>query len=415
MEYLGQERREGLGRKANSRFILLLLLLVSVLLLLSGLYTAQASVFKKAREGVIDAASPLLEVFSGPIAYFNDLTGSVSDYFNVLEQNKALRQENAELRQWMEEALELREVVASFKGLQSYEAPPEAQPIDAYVIGESNDAFARSMIVNAGRTRNVESGQAVVDDNGLVGRVVDTGSRASRVLLLTDIQSRVPVYVEGADIEGIMVGKTSSNPTISITESTLPSEIVPGQRVLTSGAGGVMPRGLPVGVVGGENNEGIDVDLYANYVQTRMVRIINFEFTGVVSTGDDEAVELIQDDSETEAAATPAVEESAIEGTVIEEVVSDDAAVNEVVAAPAQDAPLQGNAAPDANNTTPASAPDALPANAVAEVVDDAATAQPAPALSLPAADESTDAIDQGSAVEVDDLTTNDPIEPTEG
>jgi len=281
MEFLGQDRREGLGGKAHSRFILLLLILVSVLLLLSSLYSAQASVFQKAREGAIDAASPILEMLSGPISYVNGVVGNISDYFNVLKQNEALRQENAELRQWMDEALALREVTASYEGLQSYEAPPEALPIDAYVIGEANDAFARSMLVNAGRGRNVEAGQAVVNDNGLIGRIVDTGAVASRVLLLTDIQSRIPVYVEGADLEGLLVGNTRSKPTISFTASTEAAVVIPGQRVLTSGAGGVLPRGLPVGVIDDQLRDDIVVNLYANYVRTRMVRIINYEFPGL--------------------------------------------------------------------------------------------------------------------------------------
>lgn len=290
MEFLGQDRREGLGRKAHSRFVLLLLILVSVLLLLSSLYSAQASVFQKAREGVIDAASPILELFSGPISYVNGVVGDVSDYFNVLKQNEALRAENAELRQWMEEALELREVVAGYEGLQTYEAPPEAQPVDAYVIGESNDAFARSMLVNAGRARNIEVGQAVVDENGLVGRIVDTGVNASRVLLLTDIQSRVPVYVEGADVEGILVGNTRAKPTISFTASSEPAEVIPGQRVLTSGSGGVLPRGLPVGVIDSQAREDIVVRLYANYVRTRLVRVINYEFPSMDEAAEDAAL-----------------------------------------------------------------------------------------------------------------------------
>lgn len=281
MEFLGQDRREGLGRKAHSRFNLILLMLVSVLLLLSSLYSAQASVFKKAREGVMDAASPVLMLFSGPISAVNNMVGSVNDYFNVMEQNKALREENAELRQWMAEALELREVVASYEALEGYKAPPQAQPINAFVIGEANDAFARSMIVNAGRSSNVEVGQAVVDANGMVGRIVEAGNRASRVLLLTDIQSRIPVYVEGADVEGILVGKTRDKPAISFTASAEEAEASTGQRVLTSGAGGELPRGLPVGVVSGEARGEIIVDLYANYARTRMVRVINYAFPEV--------------------------------------------------------------------------------------------------------------------------------------
>lgn len=278
MEYLGQDRREGLGRRSAPRFVLVLLILVSVLLLLSSLYSAQASVFKKAREGVIDAAAPVLELVAGPIAYVNELIGYVGDYFRVLEQNEALREENAELRQWMQDALELRSIVASYEGLQTYQAPPEAQPIDAFVIGEANDAFSRSMIVNAGRARNVETGQAVVDENGLIGRIVHTGVNASRILLLTDIQSRVPVYIEGADVEGILVGNTRKKPVIDITVDGEGVVAARGQRVLTSGAGGALPRGLPVGIVDRVGDEDIVIGLYADYVRTRMVRIINYEF-----------------------------------------------------------------------------------------------------------------------------------------
>ncbi|MEO1136679.1 MAG: rod shape-determining protein MreC, partial [Pseudomonadota bacterium] len=281
MEYLGHDRREGLGRRAQPRFVLVLLMLVSALLLLSSLYSAQASVFKKAREGVMDAASPVLSLFSVPINYVNGVVGSVGDYFNVMEQNKALRAENAELRQWMNEALELRETVSTFEALQSYAAPPSAQPISAFVIGEANDAFARSMIVNAGRLNNVEIGQAVVDENGLVGRIVEAGGSASRVLLLTDIQSRIPVYIEGADVEGILVGNTRANPVISVTASAEEIEAQRGQRILTSGAGGVLPRGLPVGVVEEQDDADIIVDLYTNYARTRMVRVINYAFPQV--------------------------------------------------------------------------------------------------------------------------------------
>ena len=309
MEFLGQDRREGLGRKAHSRFILILLILVSVLLLLSSLYSAQASAFKKAREGVLDAASPVLTLFAGPINAVNGFVGSIGDYFNVMEQNKALRQENAELRQWMNEALELRETVASYELLKGYAAPPSAQPISAFVIGEANDAFARSMIVNAGRSNNVEIGQAVVDEHGLIGRIVEAGGEASRVLLLTDIQSRVPVYIEGADVEGILVGNTRDKPVISFTATAETAEAAPGQRVLTSGAGGALPRGLPVGVVSGADRGGIIVDLYANYARTRMVRVINYAFPYVdpaeIERGESAAAETAEPEIEANDVATP--------------------------------------------------------------------------------------------------------------
>ncbi|MBI1365365.1 MAG: rod shape-determining protein MreC [Alphaproteobacteria bacterium] len=281
MDVLGQDRREGLGRKAESRVGLLLLILVSGILLLSSLYSAEASVFRKARETVIDAAAPALKVLSGPIAYVQHVVGDVQDYFHVLKQNQALREENAELRQWMNEALALRKTVESYEQLQHYYAPPEGKPIDAFVIGESNDSFTHSMLVNVGAKGGVERGQAVVDGGGLVGRIVDVGKNASRILLLTDVQSRVPVYIEDAGVEGILVGRTGSRPAVSFVESSDPVNFEPGQRVLTSGAGGVLPRGLPVGVVTAARDGEAIVRLYANYAKTRMVRVINYQFPAV--------------------------------------------------------------------------------------------------------------------------------------
>ena len=281
MEVLGQDRREGLGRRADSRVTLLTLFFVSVLLLLSSLYSAEASVFRKARETVVDAAAPALALFAGPINAVQGAVGDIRDYFNVLKQNEALRQENAELRQWMNEALALRETVASYEMLHAYYAPPAVRPINAIVIGESNDAFSHSMLVNVGSDEGVSHGQAVIDPSGLVGRIVDVGKAASRILLLTDVQSRVPVYIEGADVEGLLVGRTKARPAVTFTKSSEPVIFEPGQRVLTSGAGGVLPRGLPVGVVAEDRKGEAIVELYANYARTRLVRVLNYKFPTV--------------------------------------------------------------------------------------------------------------------------------------
>lgn len=315
MDVLGQDRREGLGRKAESRASIVALGVVSVILLLSSLYSAEASVFRKARESVVDAAAPALAFLSRPIAWIQQRLGAVEDYLRVLEQNQALREENAELRQWMNEAIALRETVSAYERLQSYYAPPDAKPIDAFVIGESNDAFAHSMLVNVGRGEGVGRGQAVVDDKGLVGRIVSAGTKASRVLLLTDVQSRIPVYVEGAGVEGILVGRTRALPAIAFTESTEAPRFAKGQRVLTSGAGGVLPRGIPVGVIAEARGREATVDLYADYARTRIVRVINYEFPQIESDADLLAEEAPSD--ERPAPAAPVVEAAAAPRTAV--------------------------------------------------------------------------------------------------
>ena len=298
MDILGQDKREGLGRKANSRVLLLLLMLLSAIFLLSSLYAAEASVFKKARETAMDAAAPVLSFFSGPIAMVDDAIGRVQDYFAVLEENKALREENIELRQWMREAIELRKTVAAFEALNVYRAPPEARPVQGFVIGEASDAYARAMLVNVGRRDGVAPGQAVVDDRGLVGHIVDAGAQSSRILLLTDIQSRIPVFVEGVEAQGILVGRTAGQPIIRYTQSSEPAAFEAGQRVLTSGAGGALPPGLPVGVIDSAEDGIAVIDLYANFARTRFVRVINYEFPGLDAPAPPEPIQDSKEDAE---------------------------------------------------------------------------------------------------------------------
>lgn len=284
MDALGQDRREVFGARSKSQIGLLLFSLVSLILLLSSLYAAEASVFKKARETALEAASPVLSLFAGPIGWIEDRVGDIGDYFRVLEQNKALREENAALRQWEDEARSLRAIVAALEELDVYKAPPAAKPINAVVIGEANEAYAHSMIVNAGEKDGVKRGLAAVDERGMIGRIVDVSGNASRILLLNDIQSRIPVFVEGSFVEGLLVGRSTSNPTIAITMLANADKIEPGQQVVTSGAGGVLPRGLAIGTVSKVTGDEAVVDLSADYARTRMVRIIDYEFPQVDPT-----------------------------------------------------------------------------------------------------------------------------------
>lgn len=300
MEVLGEDRREGLGRKVTPRVSLLMMLLVSTILLLSSLYSAEASVFRKAREGVLDVTQPFLSTFAAPINFLNSVFGSVGDYFNVVDENRILRQENAQLRQWMEEALALRELVSVFEKLQTYETPPEIIPIDAHVISDSNDVFAKSMIVNAGQSKKVRVGMAVVNEAGLIGRIIEAGGNASRVLLLTDIQSRIPVYVEGANIEGILVGRTGERPVIRFTNQVFTKTLERGARVLTSGSGGVMPSNIPIGTLYDVTQEEISINLFVDYTKTRLVRVLDYDFPEVVpveiTSSEEEAVQTPPED-----------------------------------------------------------------------------------------------------------------------
>lgn len=278
MQILGQDRRRQFGPKRENRVVLVFLLALSVVMSVTSLYTAQASVFDKARKSVLDASAPVLQVLSGPVRLFDHVVGDVRDYFGVVGENRRLKEQVAELQAWRHEALRLRETIARYDRIMNLQTPPEAKYIDALVVGASNSEYRHTMIVNAGARASVEDGAAVVDDYGLIGRVLFVANKASRILLLTDINSRIPVFVEGADVHAIMVGRNARRPRLQFVESSEPVTLKRGERVITSGRGGALPRGLPVGVIGEVSDDGASVALYANFDRTEQVRVINYDF-----------------------------------------------------------------------------------------------------------------------------------------
>lgn len=277
-EYVGHERWKGVSHGSAPGLFLFVMIAAASALLLSGFHFDRVSVYSShARQKLVDIMSPALGFFATPVYRISTVVGYGRDYVRVLQQNSDLRRENAGLRHWKMQAQELRQILSAYEGLHSYTPPPRSRTIDAFVIGETGDAFARSMIVNAGRNHGVRNGYAVIDENGLAGRVVDAGAVASRVLLLTDLQSRIPVYIEDAGVEGILAGNTEKRPLITALPESDRAMVFPGQRVLTSGTDGMLPRGLPVGSVAGTGGE-IPVSLYADYVRMRLVRIVGYGF-----------------------------------------------------------------------------------------------------------------------------------------
>ncbi len=294
MDVLGQSRQEGVGRKETRRTSLVFLMSFSFVMVIFSLYGANASVFDKARSTLLDFAAPVLNVLSKPVKWVDGRIGDVQDYVNVMEQNKQLREENDELRIWMNEALSLRRQVSYYERVYEMQPLPGAQFTDARVIGETNGPYTRAMILNAGRAQGVKAGNAVVNAEGMLGHIIEAGQGASRLLLLTDFNSSTPVVVEGADVEAILAGRFNNRPQLRFLERRDGVVLQPGMRVVTSGAGGVLPRGLPIGEVSRVTEKMITVDLYANYQSTDLVRVVNFDFPKDVTSEEEQAPEAAE-------------------------------------------------------------------------------------------------------------------------
>jgi rod shape-determining protein MreC len=149
---------------------------------------------------------------------------------------------------------------------------PDQSYITTRIIADSGSSFVKTVLIEAGQDNAVEEGQAVLGSQGMIGRVIEVGKRASRVLLLSDINSHVPVTIEGANQRAILAGTNDSQ----LMLIHLPPDVLieKGARIITSGNGGMFPNGLPIGEVTDIRNGIPVVTLYSDPYGTGYVQVV---------------------------------------------------------------------------------------------------------------------------------------------
>lgn len=281
-------------REFSHRISLIFMLTLAAALLLLG--RAETYVFDRARQVVTDLAAPLLEVASRPVAATRRLIERTDEYAYVFDENERLRAENARLLAWKEEALMLQAKVARYEALLNVQVDPSIEYVSGRVVSDSGGPFIDTVLVNVGREQGVRSGLAVIDSDGLVGRIVATGPKASRVLLLTDLNSRIPVVVEPAQYKAILAGDNTEWPTLEYLATQ--SAVSAGDRVVTSGDGGLIPAGIPVGLVIQTSDGELRVQTFSDRGRLDFVRVLQYEFPSQVRRQD--PPELLRGDADSE-------------------------------------------------------------------------------------------------------------------
>lgn len=261
-------------RDVSNRVSLIFMVTLALALLLLG--RAETYVFEQARQVVTDIAAPVLEIASRPVAAARRVIERTDEFAYVFDENERLRQENAELLEWKEKALQLEARLARYEALLNVQLDPEISYVTGRVIGDTGGPFVETFIVNAGRRSGVTSGQAVVDSEGLIGRIVAAGERASRILLLTDLNSRVPVFIEPTRQRAVLAGDNSAWPALEYLPAG--SGVMPGDHVVTSGHGGLMPPGLPIGTVIETEGGQLRVQTFSDRNRLDTVRVLQYVF-----------------------------------------------------------------------------------------------------------------------------------------
>lgn len=254
------------------RFAFMLLVLSAFALMLLG--KAETALVERISVAVVDVTAPIMDVLSRPVATINKTVESVRNLVALHDDNERLRRENTRLLEWQEAARRLARQNAVLQELLDFVPDPRAGSITARVIGDAGGAFVRSMLVNAGTRNGVAKGQAVVAGDGLVGRVAAAGSRSARILLITDINSRVPVLVEASNNRAILAGDNSELPRLIFLAAN--AAIKPGDRIITSGHGGMFPPGLPAGEVISVGEGGIRIRPFVGLGRLEFVRVVDY-------------------------------------------------------------------------------------------------------------------------------------------
>ncbi|HEV8677945.1 MAG TPA: rod shape-determining protein MreC [Stellaceae bacterium] len=263
-------------RAAIQRTVPPFLVLLAAAIIVLG--KADQAIFVSLRTTVSDDAAPALEALSRPLGIAATLFDRARGVVLMYQDNLRLHEENERLLQWQHAALKLSDENRELRGLLKVVPDNAVSFVTARVIANSAGFYVRTVMVNAGTDQGLARGQAAITGSGLAGRLTEVGSRAGRVLLITDLNSRIPVVIERLHANAVLAGDNSERPRLIYVHAADAIRI--GDRVVTSGEGGVFPPGLPVGVVATLDASGPRVEPYVELSQLASVLVVDYGLSG---------------------------------------------------------------------------------------------------------------------------------------
>ncbi|MCL4068203.1 rod shape-determining protein MreC [Pseudomonas sp. GX19020] len=289
---------------------LLVGLLVAALLGIFILWRIDSPRVERFRAALVDAVIPNMEWALVPVTRAMTMIEDFQSYTRIYEQNQELKRELQQMKAWKEAALQLEQKNARLLDLNHVRLDPKLTHVTGVVLADSGSPFRQSVLLNVGERDGIRDGWATMDGIGLVGRISGVGARTSRVILITDTSSRIPVTIQPSGQKALLSGDNSPLPLLDFIETT--DEVRPGDRVVTSGDGGVFPAGLLVGQVAMGSDRRLRVVLAADYQRLEFLRVLrSHELEPILDPGQLIApplpsVPVATVDGEREAAAQPA-------------------------------------------------------------------------------------------------------------
>lgn len=246
--------------------------LVFALIALFFVWRIDSPRVERFRTALVDRMVPSFEWALVPVTKTVDMFESFQSYANLYDQNQELRRELQQMKAWKEAALQLEQKNARLMDLNQVRLDPKLTHVTGVVLADSGSPFRQSVLLNVGARDGLRDGWATMDGIGLVGRISGVGDSTSRVILLTDSNSRIPVTAQPSGQRGLLSGDNTARPPLEFIEK--PDLVRPGDQVVTSGDGGVFPAGLLVGTVVQGNDRRLRVALSADYERLEFLRVL---------------------------------------------------------------------------------------------------------------------------------------------
>jgi len=265
------------ARQALARLTLPVLIVASFGLMLLG--KADTQLAERLRITLGDTLAPIYTMLAAPLGHIHVAITNTAALWDIRADSDRLRAENETLRRWQSIALALDAENQRLKASLRWIPDPDASFVTARVVADAGGVYAKAVLLSVGPNHGIRKGEIAVDERGLIGRITEVGARTARVLLITDLNSRIPVIMESSRAHAILVGTNGARPRLLYwPEGIVPQE---GERIVTSAEANAFPANLPVGTVHYNGSGAPEVEPLAMLQKLEVVRIFDYGLNGI--------------------------------------------------------------------------------------------------------------------------------------
>ena len=257
-----------LNKGAQQKFSLFALIVFSVVLLF--VETIESKPLSYLRSFIKDTIYRGSVVASSPSRGFKTSVNSIQDHINLYSKYNRLKEENTQLKEQVYDPNFLIFENKQLRKLLDEQVASSDNLVSSRVILDKLSPYLNSFIISSGSNKKIKNGMAVLDGRNFIGRIVDVNFFSSRVLLVSDLNSKIPVVIEPIGYHAILSGTGKIKPILEFLPEN--HRVQSGNKVYTSGKEGIFSPGIPIGEVR-MDTEKILVSLFSDLTQITFVNI----------------------------------------------------------------------------------------------------------------------------------------------